>query len=153
MSNKENISFDEVKAFVGAALREFYIHDGQLLEYDTMDAAVAERCMVFHIGWYMLDLLRSTPKLSWANIDCEYNRNFAHPKSMYMQTLKGIREKIKDAVPDLLIHRRRSNEDNLLVIEFKKGKAAQTGIQNDEQKLEYFTNLDKNTRHLGGVNC
>ena len=68
--------------------------------------SVSERCIVFRIGWYMQSFMADNEKLQNYNLDSEYNRCFDHPKSMYKQTLSGIKEKIGDAVPDLIIHKR-----------------------------------------------
>ena len=79
---------------------------------------VGERAIVFRFGHY-LDLLFSefieqnteTQNLkNYYSIDVEYNRNGLSPKH-----LQGI----GNVYPDLIIHHRGDNEDNLLVIEFK----------------------------------
>lgn len=151
MSTPNNISLEEVKMLIHNALSCFYSNDRELFEYRTEDGAVAERCMVFHIGWYILNYIAALDKFKWANVDCEYNRNFEHPKSMYKETLKGIRTKIKDTVPDLLIHKRKSNDQNLLVIEFKKGDPKRQDVLNDEEKLMYFTDLSNEYKYPYGL--
>lgn len=143
MCYKQNITFDDIKSLVQCSLEDFYTQDSVLLDYNTENDAVAERCMMFRIGWYMLNKMKTLEKFHWADLDCEYNRNFDHPKSMYKLTLEGLPEKIKDAIPDLLIHKRRSNENNLLVIEFKKGTPSPNQKDNDEEKLIYFTDTSK----------
>jgi len=79
---------------------------------------VGERAIVFRFGHY-LDLLfsefinQNTEIQNLKNhysIDVEYNRNGLKPKH-----LAGI----GNVYPDLIIHHRGDNEDNLLVIEFK----------------------------------
>ena len=151
MYDKRTVTLQEIQALFEGALQDFYTRDSVLLEYDTEEAAVAERCMVFRIGWYMLNRMQTLPTLSQADLDCEYNRNFDHPKSMYRHTLEGITSKIKDAVPDLLIHGRRSNENNLLVIEFKKGAPSAESVLVDEEKLMYFTDSAKEYRYDWGL--
>lgn len=151
MNYKDMVTFEELKALINSALADFYTNDSVLLDYNTEDKAVAERCMVFHIGWYIISRIKGIPSLSWANVDCEYNRNFNHPKSMYEITLAGIQKKIKDAVPDLLIHQRRSNENNLLVVEFKKGTPSDTLFLNDEEKLIYFTDAQNEYKYSFGL--
>lgn len=139
MAHKDNINFADIKQLIDNALTEFYSNDGVLLEYDTEDKAVAERCMVFRIGWYMLNRMKCIKKLRWADLDCEYNRNFCDPKYMYVMDTASNKYKKKNIVPDLLIHQRRSNENNLLVIEFKKGDPEPDDRNKDIQKLAYFT--------------
>lgn len=128
--------FIELKDLIVDSLKEFYDKDSLLLEYKSEDAAVCERSMVFHIGSYIKGKLSNTPFAS-LNVDVEYNRNFNHPKGMYSE----IYEKHKNTYPDLIIHKRRSNNDNTLVIEFKKhGNSEKTGRMEDREKLEFFTN-------------
>ena len=43
------------------------------------------------------------------------------------------------SIPDVLIHKRGSNEDNQVVIEFKKEGSGDEEIQRDYRKLSYFT--------------
>ncbi len=143
MNFKHGITLTDIMDLVKESLQDFYSNDSILLDYYTENDAVAERCMVFRIGWYMLNRICKADKFNWADIDCEYNRNFDHPKSMYKLTLDGISEKIKDMIPDLLIHKRRENENNLLVIEFKKGTPTATQKANDVEKLLYFTDTSK----------
>lgn len=143
MNFKNNISFDEIKELINAALGEFYSKDSMLLDYNTENEAVAERCMVFRIGWYMLEKMKYMSQMQCFDLDCEYNRNFDHPKGMYRLTLEGLSEKIKDAIPDLLIHKRKSNENNLVIVEFKKGSPSSCEKANDEEKLVYFTDTNK----------
>ena len=95
MSKKENVTFEDIKELVNTSLRLFYTKDSILLDYKTINDAIAERCMVFHIGWYMLDLMRNRDEFCWANLDCEYNRNFDHPKSMYTETFSKIEKEMK----------------------------------------------------------
>lgn len=142
MVEKDKITYDELKELVNYSLLQFYKYDKILFEYDTESSAVSERCMMFHIGWYMLEKMKTMPKFAWANLDCEYNRNLKYPKSMYMETLAGIKDKIKDTIPDLLIHKRGNNENNLLVIEFKKGSPKKHDKERDMEKLRYFTNKE-----------
>lgn len=135
------LSINNVKELIEDALYHFYKNDFTLMDYETEDKAVSERCMVFRIGWYIQNYMCKQNKWSSLNLDAEYNRCFDHPKSMYEQTFAGIRVKIGDAVPDLLIHKRRKNEDNIAVFEFKKNSQyKESGKEDDYKKLKYFTN-------------
>ena len=147
---KDSISYQDVHDLLDFALSEFFNNDSVLLDYKTEKDAVAERCMVFHIGWYMLEKIKALERFEGFNIDCEYNRNFSHPKSMYKETYEGIRQKIKDTYPDLIIHKRRSNDENLVVMEFKKGRAEKTARDQDIEKLIYFTNPENEYRYKYG---
>lgn len=152
MLEKEmEISFEDVKLLIENALYHFYKNDLKLIDYKTEDKAVSERCMVFRIGWYIQNYMSKHAKWSSLDLDAEYNRCFGHPKCMYKQTIDGIKEKIGDAVPDLLIHKRLENEKNLAVFEFKKsGSYEKSGRENDYKKLEYFTALTNEYKYKYG---
>lgn len=148
--DQKGIGFEDLRSLLNYCLKEFYSNDKSLLNYDTESKAVAERCMVFHIGWYMLDRLKTLAVMQGLSVDSEYNRNFTHPKGMYKQTYGEIDEKIKKTYPDLILHKRRSNSENILVIEFKKGKAKQADRNNDYEKLVYFTDQNKEYKYKFG---
>ena len=139
MGFKNEVSFEQIKDLVNYGLSKFYECDKELLNYKTEKDAIAERCIVFHIGRYMLENMKSMPQLRGANLDCEYNRNFLHPKGKYKQVLENNKEKIEQMIPDLIIHKRKSNEENLLVVEFKKGRPSKADKQKDIDKLCFFT--------------
>ena len=145
-------SIEDVKLLIGDALNHFYKNDFSLMDYETEDKAVSERCMVFRIGWYILNYMNKETKWSSFCLDAEYNRCFDRPKSMYKQTLDGIKMKIGDAVPDLLIHQRRENDKNMVVFEFKKnGTYEKIGKEADFKKLMYFTDLTNEYKYKYGL--
>lgn len=45
-------------------------------------------------------------------------------------------------MPDMIIHKRFSDENNLVVVEFKKGDQARDSMNNDIEKLRYFTSTE-----------
>ena len=151
MAHKDNVTFSDVIRLVNKSLTDFYSYDSILLDYETEDIAVAERCMVFRIGWYMLNRMQRNKKFHWADLDCEYNRNFRDPKYIYVEDHTGNNTKKKNVVPDLLIHKRRSNENNLLVIEFKKGEPEQNDRNNDIRKLTFFTDSSSEYSYSYGL--
>lgn len=145
-------SIEDVKLLLEDALNCFYKNDYSLMDYKTEDKAVSERCMVFRIGWYIQDYMNKKSKWSSLDLDAEYNRCFGHSKSMYKQTLDGIKEKIGDAVPDLLIHKRRKNSNNIVVFEFKKkGSYSKSGKEADYKKLRYFTDSSNEYKYKFGL--
>ena len=145
-------SIDDVKSLVEYALDHFCRNDSSLMDYKTEVEAVSERCMVFRIGWYIQNYMNKNTKWSTFDLDAEYNRCFDHPKSMYKQTLDGIKSKIGDAVPDLLIHKRRTNSMNMVVFEFKKAGAYEEARRSvDYQKLKYFTDTHNEYKYKYGL--
>lgn len=143
MCYKQNITFDDVKNLVQCSLEDFYAQDSILFDYYSENEAVSERCMMFRIGWYMLNRMKTLEKFHWADLDCEYNKHLENPKLMHVLGLDGSSQKYKGVIPDLLIHKRMSDENNLLIIEFKKGTPSSKRRDNDYRKLTYFTDASK----------
>ncbi len=81
------------------------------------------------------------------NVDCEYNRKGMKPK-----LLEGIEEcdehrKTNRVFPDIIVHRR-NTDDNLLVVELKK---SDLNPQCDIKKLELFTHTEGEYRYSLGL--
>jgi len=115
----------ELKTMINSALQKLYIDDFYLI-----NRHVNERAVVFRFGLYFNVLLRSSSFLEY-NFDCEYNRNMGDPKRTE-NFPNGV-------IPDILLHRRNSNEENILVIEFK-GYWSYINREKDRIKLYDFTN-------------
>lgn len=146
------LSIEDVKLLIEDALYHFYKNDFSLMDYKTEDKAVSERCMVFRIGLYIQSYMNKGRKWSSLDLDAEYNRCFDHSKGMYKRTLDGIKVKIGDAVPDLLIHERRQINKNIVVFEFKKkGAYEKSGKEADFKKLMYFTDSANEYKYKYGL--
>lgn len=145
MNPKDEVKFEDVKKLVNAGLEKFYKNDRDLLEDDEKYDMVEEQCMVFHIAGYMKTKMRRLAKFQWADIDCEYNRNLKDPKMMSL--MNGNSRRI---IPDLIIHRRRSHDNNLFVAEFKKYTASSAALEKDRQKLMYMTDQEKEYKYNFG---
>lgn len=133
MNPKDDVKFEDIKKLVNAALGKFYKNDRDLIDMENNREMVSERCMVFHIGGYMKNKMNTLTKFQWADLDCEYNRNMGEPKTIYTNDSEY------NFVPDLIIHRRKSNNNNLLVIEFKKENAKERDKEYDKEKLIALT--------------
>lgn len=82
-------------------------------------------------------------------IDLEYNRNYANPKRVYEKCdmcpnegcfikVRGLQYTVSS--PDMIIHQRGSNDNNQVVIEFKKASNVNAHERSaDKAKLIYFT--------------
>lgn len=143
MNIKENFDLNMAKEIIEYGLTQFYTNDKILIDND-----VSERSTFFRIGYYMADKIKQYPLFKNISIDCEYNRNLKSPKRMYKKTLEGIKEKLKDAMPNLLMHERGKNENNLMLIEFEKFNQKQS--QDDIKKLKYFTNNENEYKYKFG---
>jgi len=95
---------------VVAALEELLAKDGELLKLDAN-----ERSICYRLAMY---LQARIPNL---HVDCEYNRDGIDPKKIKFFDLYPDQDdtEAKTVFPDIIIHRRNSKE-NYLVIEVKK---------------------------------
>ena len=142
MNPKDEVKFEDIKKLVNASLEKFYKNDRDLIEMSNEEDMISEQCMVFHIGSYMKNKMNTLTKFQWADLDCEYNRNMNDPKMMRSD---------RKIIPDLVIHRRRSNRNNLLVIEFKKKNAETYDKENDRNKLMYLTDQKEDFKYNFGL--
>ena len=97
------------------------------------DSHVGERAIVFRFAHYLQIHLNEDPFFRDYNLDCEYNRNLMDPKRL------GL---LGDAatVPDVILHRRGDNDNNLMVIEFKGYWNCHQ--EKDRLKIKGFTSED-----------
>jgi len=72
---------------------------------------VSERAIVFRFGIYLEEVLKCDSEFAKYNLDSEYNRN--------IDAKKQLPERENGVYPDLILHKRGSNDDNILVIEIK----------------------------------
>jgi len=94
---------------------------------DKVKEYVSERAIVFRFGIYLHELMCDNECLKHYHLDCEYNRNMDHIKTLEANAI----------VPDMLIHKRGSMEENLLVIEFKSWWNENNA--HDKEKIEKLT--------------
>lgn len=90
---------------------------------------VGERAIVFRFGLYFYELLQKDDRFKQLNLDCEYNRNGNQPKK-----LKSFKN---GTYPDIILHKRGSNDFNRAVIEFKGHW--NNDYLSDFEKLKEFT--------------
>ena len=88
---------------------------------------VGERSIVFRFAHYLQNYLYNTDYQKY-HLDCEYNRNGIETKKL--PDLKY------GTIPDLIIHQRGSNDNNLLVMEFKTYWNVEQ--ENDIKKISAF---------------
>ena len=96
---------------------------------------VGERTIVFRFAHYLQCLMDHSGCFSEYVVDCEYNRN--GPK------VKSLPDIFDQTFPDLVIHKRDSNDFNLLVMEFKPWWENDSDkILKDVKKLSGFTSTN-----------
>ncbi len=143
--NKKTV-LDEV---LYGAMHDLYKFDLYLIRHmgksgnETEHIHVSERSIVFRYGLYLQDRITKTIFENY-NIDCEYNRNIYSRKSYC-----GGNGNILGCYPDIIIHKRGTNDDNLLVIEVKTWW--NTNTEHDEDKLRDLTRQTSDYKYEYGL--
>jgi len=99
---------------------------------DLIDNHVHERTISSRLAMYLQGLFPTY------HVDVEYNRNEILQKILPREC-HGTRQ--GGVFPDIIVHRRGSNEENLLVIEMKKA-GNEAGIDCDKEKVRLFIKGD-----------
>lgn len=143
---------------------ELYKNEGNIIANNIGERAITHK-MAEYLQKYFPDY----------NVDCEYNRNYEMGanvakkikclKDDYIkleeERLKEIKELKKDEIyespiccyPDIIVHKRMNNNDNLLVIEVKKDNNNSQGNDKDfdYKKLRALTHKDGGYEFKYGV--
>lgn len=152
MQNQGKASFTrgEIEQTIDECLAELFKNDLILLQNDVSERAIAHK-----FAEYLQD------RIPMLNVDCEYNRNveLGERARKRLKVLKvkreaeisvGLEEDDCLAIstyPDIIVHRRTKNDENLLVVEVKK-RNSKVSRDHDYEKLRAFTDLgDENPYH------
>lgn len=117
-----------------------YQEERFLLRFADGDREGLEQAFVFRTGIYLSRLIANT-EYDILDLDSEYNKNHGGAKTS-SRFPNGMR-------PDLILHRRDSNEQNKLVVEFKG--FWNNNSANDFLKLEDLTSPNENYKYLLGI--
>lgn len=124
-----------IKRHFQRALCRFLEHDVYLLRHD-----LAERAMTHKVGEYL------QAEFSEHNVDCEYNRNMDGAKRVELPPTDNEEDaRSVSTYPDIIVHRRGNNDNNLLIVEAKKSNS-QYDAGYDERKIRAFSRLPYNYR-------
>jgi hypothetical protein len=124
----------------------------------------AERCIVHKLAMYIQDEYKSY------NVDCEYNLNTDNEyKRKIISCIKSEYEKVRTALvsrrthliddveyiessvyPDIIVHRRGSNDHNKMIIEVKKSNNL-NDIEYDHYKLKKYTGQGSEFKYPVGI--
>lgn len=117
----------EISAIVDRAIRRLVEEQPALLDLD-----LTERALSHHLAVYIAQLMTTD-----YNVDVEYNRHGGDPKRLNLPPRKALDREVRATTvfPDILVHKRDSDERNLLVLELKKPGG---DLAYDELKLRAF---------------
>ena len=116
-----NYDLQKIQKSVKDCLENFLNQDIFLLQIDVSERAITHR---------LACNLQS--KFSQLHVDCEYNRKNARIKRMDQNDLQSAQ-----IYPDIIVHKRDSDSNNILAIEIKKHGTKK--IEEDRKRLEIFT--------------
>lgn len=140
---------DILNKLLNDAISDLYKFDSYLIRHmdisgdGTENIHLSERSIVFRYGIYLQDKIKNTIFKNY-NIDCEYNRNIDLEKKYHDNN-----GKVLGCYPDIIIHKRGTNDDNLLVIEIKTWW--NTNTEHDEDKLRDLTKQTSDYRYEYGL--
>ncbi len=124
----------EVACLLTAAIADFR-QDLELLRNDAREEAICHR-LAFYLEmrgrhrpfWKQLELV----------VDCEYNRRGIDVKMIPAPFSRGINMNRKTVVPDIVLHKRGTDEFNLLAVEVKKSSHSSSHRDDAKWKLEQY---------------
>lgn len=124
-----------LKACISTAFELLYLNDMHLICNEPYSEKgrderhhVGERSIVFRYAHYLQNLINEDCVLKKYDLDCEYNRNGIE--------CKALPSFPNGTFPDLIIHKRKSNDCNLLIMEFKT--YWNDNRKNDKLKIKEF---------------
>lgn len=94
-------------------------------DIDLFERDLHEDCISTRLAYYMANGIEDS--LNEIKVDCQYNRNGRETKE-----LDG-----HNRIPDIIVHERASNRNNIVMIEAKKNQLAQS----DTDKINLFLEL------------
>lgn len=133
----DTITKEQVEALIKSALDQLYMKDQYLIDNRPYrketngNHHVGERSIVFRLAHYMQNIMDSTPAFENYVLDCEYNRNGVHAKVL-PSFPRGV-------YPDVIIHNRGNNDNNLLIMEVKT--YWNTNNTQDVKKIREFLDI------------
>ena len=132
---------EELLFYIKESLIDLYENDKYLIginDDQNHEDHVGERTIVFRFAYYLQNYLNMDGGYGNYNLDCEYNRNGTQPKE-----LSG-----RATYPDLILHRRGSNDHNIMVMEFNG--YWNNNQEYDEEKICGFTSDKGDYKYLVG---
>mgnify|MGYP006286376943 CR=1 FL=1 len=124
---------DDIRLFeiVKGSFDVFFARNAELLNVNANERSITHKLAEVLQG--------SFPDM---DVDCEYNRHKSVTKRIPAYGSRQINAddlEAKTVYPDIVVHRRGTDDNNLLVIEVKKDTDARRNRGYDAEKLEAFT--------------
>lgn len=137
MTDKE---IKQLKHLLHSAVSATYAEADLMDKSDGESRKGNEQTIAFRVGIHLHELLKQT-KYSHLNLDCEYNKHGDDPKRIGEEVIR----------PDLLIHSRGNDDQNILVVEFAGWWKNAEDLTKDKSKLEDLTDPKGQYKYRLGV--
>jgi len=108
--SKNNLSFDDLEIVIIKSVKEVYAKDKYLINDRVHECSISHKFAI-----YLENNLKK--KIIGFCTDIEYNKNISNKKEIL------IDDKVKEIRPDIIVHKRGNNDNNLLFIEIKKSNS------------------------------
>lgn len=126
-----------------------YENDHYLIEHEPSDCKnkvdnnhhVGERTVVFRFAYYLQKTLEDNHLFQDLFVDCEYNRN--------LNDVKRTPNFPNGTYPDLILHKRGEESNNLLIMEFKA--YWNKDISHDINKIKDFIDVNGDYGYVYGI--
>ena len=113
---------DNIKTLIEKSLKELVRKDGGLIHQKVREECINHK-LACYLEQFLTDFLSVESHVSYS-VDLEYNKNYNKPKKIIIDennNTKAIR-------PDIIIHERGNNDNNLIAFEIKKDYTSQYDI-------------------------
>jgi len=146
----------QIKRRLEIAINTLRVNDNYLLKIDANERSITHKLAIY---------MEQTFGKNY-DVDCEYNRNIGDVKRIEMieSKLYGLsnyevinQDKIfkdelveRSVFPDIIVHKRGSLKNNLLIIEVKKSTSS-VSENYDIEKLKCYTDPNNNLNYKYGV--
>lgn len=134
-SDLKHFSGHEIQEKVLNSINKLFDEDIFLLKADANERSISHKLAI-----YLQAEFESFKELS---VDCEYNRDMDFDpkridnwKSKCAKKVESDDVDAKTVYPDIIVHERGNNDNNLLVIEIKKSNNPDNGC--DQEKIKNF---------------
>ena len=140
---------NEIKKIIEQSLKDLYLNDGILINRFTKEEAI-NHWLAIYIDKHVKNILKFN-----YHVDVEYNRNVTN--GFFDRNGQNNSKKIikwsgndftwQEIIPDIIVHKRGSNENNYLGIEAKKEYKNNKSANKDLQKIIGLLNEPYNYKY------
>lgn len=138
---KQKVKRELIKCLKKAGEQLYLLDKNLICDKDYIDIHAHERSICFKFGLYLNKYIESNYFLKKYDLDAEYNRD--------IEGVKRLHNKPNGCYPDLILHKRGSNENNILIMECKGWWANDRDIEEDREKITEFLHSERYKYMLG----